>query len=309
MIQMESTASLPQGPSRKNESRRPGGRTRCAPIASIVIPAHNEERVIARCLQALLADAEPGEFEVIVACNGCRDRTAETARRFAPDVRVLETEIGSKTIGLNLGDQAASHFPRFYLDADILLPTDSVRKTVALMQDKGLLAAAPTVQWDLRRSSHLVRAFYTVWRYQPYFDGGQMGAGVYAVSQQGHARIGSFPDITADDEFVRQSFAATERGTAEDCVFTIVPPRTLANLIRIKTRSRRGNWELRRRFPKWSRIPRPSKRDFLGRLVRRPQLWPLVPVYGFVVASTWINAWRTTRSGKGPRWERDLSSR
>ena len=42
---------------------------------SVVIPAHNEETVIGRCLAALFAGAGEGELDVVVVCNGCRDGT------------------------------------------------------------------------------------------------------------------------------------------------------------------------------------------------------------------------------------------
>ena len=46
---------------------------------SVIIPAHNEESVIGRCLAAMLEGAQPGELEIIVVCNGCSDRTGEKA--------------------------------------------------------------------------------------------------------------------------------------------------------------------------------------------------------------------------------------
>ena len=55
-------------------------------MISVVIPAYNEERGIEACLTALLEDAKPGELEVIVACSGCTDRTAEIARGFGAPV-------------------------------------------------------------------------------------------------------------------------------------------------------------------------------------------------------------------------------
>src|SRR5690242_8367538 len=80
---------------------------RTFPRASVVIPAHNEEAVIGPCLATLLGSAEPGEFEVIVACNGCRDATAEIARRWAPTVRVLDLPEANKVLALQAGDDAA----------------------------------------------------------------------------------------------------------------------------------------------------------------------------------------------------------
>ena len=55
----------------------------------IVIPAHNEETVIGRCLEVLLDGAAEGEFQVVVVPNGCSDRTADVARRYP--VTVVET--------------------------------------------------------------------------------------------------------------------------------------------------------------------------------------------------------------------------
>jgi glycosyltransferase involved in cell wall biosynthesis len=57
-------------------------------VRSIVIPAHNEERSIG----ALLAELAPlaGDTEVVVACNGCQDRTVEAARAAAPWATVLD---------------------------------------------------------------------------------------------------------------------------------------------------------------------------------------------------------------------------
>src|SRR4029453_13779336 len=87
-------------------------------MTSIIIPAHNEESVIRRGLHAVLDGAAPGELEVIVVCNGCSDATADVAREFGIAVRVIETDVPSKSNALNLGDAAATRFPRFYLEAD-----------------------------------------------------------------------------------------------------------------------------------------------------------------------------------------------
>ena len=97
-------------------------------MISIVVPARNEGFVIARTLRAMATGAVPGELDVIVVCNGCTDNTADIARSFGPPVRVIETEVGSKVHALNLGDQAASTFPRIYADADV---------EITLEHDKG----------------------------------------------------------------------------------------------------------------------------------------------------------------------------
>jgi virginiamycin A acetyltransferase len=116
-------------------------------LASIVIPAHNEASVIGRCLRSLLKGALPGELEIIVVANGCNDATYEVAREFGDAVRVLETPAASKTEALNIGDRTASHFPRFYVDADVQLSIDAVRETCQLLEKDGVLAASPKLSW------------------------------------------------------------------------------------------------------------------------------------------------------------------
>ena len=81
-------------------------------MISVIIPARNESLVIARTLKAITAGADPDQIDVVVVCNGCTDGTAAIARGFGAPVRVIESDVGGKTNALNLGDQAASTFPR-----------------------------------------------------------------------------------------------------------------------------------------------------------------------------------------------------
>ena len=52
------------------------------PKISVIIPAHNEERYVKRCIASVRKAARqyPGETEILVICNRCTDRTAEIAR-------------------------------------------------------------------------------------------------------------------------------------------------------------------------------------------------------------------------------------
>ena len=80
-------------------------------LASVVVPACQEEATIERCLEALLCDARPGELDVVVVCNGCSDATAALARgvgaRLGHRVDVLELDAASKAAALRAGDSAA----------------------------------------------------------------------------------------------------------------------------------------------------------------------------------------------------------
>jgi len=280
-------------------------------MISVVIPAYNEGSVIERCLGSMLADAKPGELEIIVVCNGCKDDTAARARKFADrDVQVIETPIGSKIHALNLGDAAATSFPRFYVDADVQLTTQAVRDVAALLgDDSPVLVAAPRAVVAYEDRSPLVRSFYKVWTSLPYFRENMIGSGVYAFSRRGRERFGEFPDIIADDEFARLIAAPHERRAASTATFTIHPPRTLRGILNINTRARAGNYELRHKFPEMFANANTDASRSLQIIARTPELWPHAPIYLGVMFLAKLKAHRKLRTRQEKVWERDDSSR
>ena len=100
------------------------------PAGSVLIPAHNEEAVIGRCLDHLFDGIDPESLEVAVVCNGCHDGTAAAARAGGHPVHVIELDVASKTAALRAGDRALDTFPRLYLDADVVLRGAGARQVL-----------------------------------------------------------------------------------------------------------------------------------------------------------------------------------
>ena len=277
-------------------------------MISVIIPAHNEEAVIERGLRALLEGAEPGEVEVIVACNGCTDRTAEKARAFGHGVRVVEIPQASKTAALNAADCVASCFPRIYVDADVVLPLSAARKVARVLERDEALLASPVVQTDTRESSAVVRAFYDVWLNLPY-NRVMVGTGVYGLSERGRARFGEFPPVIADDGFVRSRFEPEDRAAVEDAVVTVAAVRTLGDLIRVKTRVRVGLYQLQRYSSGAQVTDRKDAREIVGSLPVSLLLpWKLF-VYVAVSSVVRLRARRRMNGDRSLGWDRDHASR
>ena len=116
---------------------------------SVIIPAHNEARVIDRCLRSMHRGSVTGELEIIVVCNGCSDETAAVAGRSVPGVRVVDLEHASKSAALNAGDAIATRFPRFYVDADVEVAIEAIRATAAELSAARALCAAPRPKFEL----------------------------------------------------------------------------------------------------------------------------------------------------------------
>lgn len=213
-------------------------------LGSVVIPAHNEEAVIGQCLDTLLAGFQPGELDVVVACNGCSDGTAKVALSARYQVRVLEIETPSKIAALRAADEVLTAFPRLYVDADVLLTSDAARRVLDRLRAGHALAARPPIRYKSELSSVLVRSYYRSRSRVPSLMNSVWGAGAYGLSAQGRARFGEFPDVIADDLFVDQRFQRSEiEIVATDPVVVNVPRRS-ADLVRILRRTYQGNTQV-----------------------------------------------------------------
>ncbi|MCK3769974.1 glycosyltransferase [Microbacterium aerolatum] len=210
-----------------------------AVTASVIIPAHNEEAVIARTLEPLADAAARGALEVIVVCNACADRTAEIAGAF-PGVSVLESGIPSKTHALNLGDETATSWPRIYLDADIVVSEQSITATAIALSTRRWLAARPRSDFVMTGTGPMVRAYYRARSRMPSLGRAMWGAGVYGLSEEGHRRLGRFPDVTGDDLWVDRLFAPDEKTVIAAEPVAVRVPRTISALVAISRRNVSG---------------------------------------------------------------------
>lgn len=273
-----------------------------APLLSVVIPAHDEARVLPRLLAQLADD----RLEIVVVANGCQDATAEIAR--AAGTRVVELAEGSKVAALNAGDEAASVFPRAYVDADVEISAEALLALGARLSRGPELVASPRLRLDLDEVSRPVRAYYAVWELSAFRRRGHIGSGVYALSQEGRARFGQFPQVIGDDRFVQGLFAPAERATV-DAEFVVRPPRTLRALLGRGSRVAAGNRELQRaglagHAPSRGR----SVRELVGEVASRPTLWGPFLVYAAVQVRTAMLAERKVRAADRV-WDRDETSR
>ena len=278
-------------------------------MISIVIPAHNESSVIARTLSVLLRDPGSEEFDVVVVCNGCADDTANIARSFGSAVRVIESDLASKTYALNLGDQASRGFPRIYADADIVITVDAIRALAGRLERSDVLAVAPTPDIDLRGCSWLVRKYFGIRSRLPSSREGIGGSGVYGLSEAGRMRFARFPDVIADDLYIRTLFKREERVTLSFVKSTVFAPRTMRLLIAVRTRAYMGTLELAGRFPElWMNRGEANNRTLMN-LFKELRLWVGILIYCYVAI---VARWRAKIISLSPKpfiWKRDETSR
>lgn len=279
------------------------------PMFSVVIPAHNEEQVIARCLRRILAGARPGELEVIVVCNGCSDRTRAIAESFGPPVRVLELPVPSKTAALNLADMQSDVFPRIYVDADIEVDIDSLRRTAEVLERGDAMIAAPRLRINLDGRPWRVRAYWQTWVGLPYVTEDLVGSGVYGMSSKARARFDRFPETFSEDLYVRCLFWREERTVIEGSSFTLHPPLHLRSLIRALTRMVAANSRDRSLFGLEIDGLSARQRQRLRERLLSPRTAPAAIVYLSITLAARLRArWQRLRN-ETPIWERDETAR
>ena len=89
----------------------------------VLVPAHNEERVIARCLEPIRAQRRPGDLVLVVA-DRCTDATARVARTFGASV--LERGPAEQPGRAAARQAGLEHARALDWDAVVMLDADSV---------------------------------------------------------------------------------------------------------------------------------------------------------------------------------------
>jgi len=226
------------------------------PVVSVIIPACNEGRYIGTCLKAVLSsDPLPKHsLEVIVVANGCTDDTVAIAKRFSGmaeprgwRLRVLDLPKGDKIMALNAGDERAIGSIRVYLDADVVVSPDLLAELTAELAIPRARFATGTPQIEVP-DNWAIAQYARFWQRLPYVRMGAPGFGIYAVNTDGRARWCMFPDVIADDTFVRVNFAPSER-IQVDATYRWPMVNSLARLLRVRRRQDQGTAQIAAQFP------------------------------------------------------------
>jgi cellulose synthase/poly-beta-1,6-N-acetylglucosamine synthase-like glycosyltransferase len=135
------------------------------PSLSLIVAAHDEEPVIAAKVGNALALDYPRELlEVIVACDGCEDETAERARQAGADL-VLELPRGGKIRAQDAAVERARGDVVAFSDANSLWEPDAARRLVSAFEDPHVGYACGQVRF-VQASAGGENQEGSYWRYE-----------------------------------------------------------------------------------------------------------------------------------------------
>jgi cellulose synthase/poly-beta-1,6-N-acetylglucosamine synthase-like glycosyltransferase len=125
---------------------------------TIIIPAHNEEKYIALCMQAAAQAAFPGRKEIIVVNDGSTDNTKQAilrqARRIQKHVRltVLHESHSGKSASINKALRRAKGELVAIVDGDSLIAHDAIVRSLPLIEQKKVAVVCSTIKVHNRKT-------------------------------------------------------------------------------------------------------------------------------------------------------------
>lgn len=115
---------------------------------SVIIPAHNEEKYIVRCIKSIKKAARmiDGKTEIIVVCNRCTDKTASLAE--ANGARVLYNEDRCIAKVRNAGITAATGEIILTIDADNRMTKGTIQEACELLESGEYIGGGAPIRFE-----------------------------------------------------------------------------------------------------------------------------------------------------------------
>lgn len=171
---------------------------------SIVIPAYNEEEVIAKTLNSLRRLGTPRkDYEVIVVDNNSKDRTTEIAKEKGADKVIFEGEPGTN-FAREAGRKQAKGEIIVFLDADTTPPMDWLSRIEEDLARPGVVAVSGPFDYGFHGIMRIVDKIYAkyfltsvpkILRFLFWRKGGVIIGGNFAAWNWALEKIGGLPPL------------------------------------------------------------------------------------------------------------------
>ena len=225
---------------------------------SIIIPAYNEEKLIANSLSSLALFLPKNCTEIIVICNGCQDQTYAVAKKTIDTITssltahcnflLINLKINGKINALNEGVKLSCNKTVVLLDADIKVSSSDCAVLVKTLYEHSLLAASPKVIFDFDKSNYLVKRFYACISQSTYNKQHRI-ANVIALTPYAINKLFPLPQVIADDAYIQRIIGYKEYKIINKLTYKFTCPETLISTIKVQSRIIRGNLELKKIYP------------------------------------------------------------
>jgi len=189
-------------------------------LVSVVIPAYNEEKLIAAAIESVWRSASPlvgqGRVEVIVVDNASTDRTAEVATQAR--ARVVTEPRRQIARARNVGARNARGEFLIFLDADSQMHPDQLQRAVELLASGHVIGGGALIAMD---AAWDYRAFVGVWNFVSRIC--RLAAGSFLFcARESFERVGGFDETLYASEELAFSKALKRLGGPQGKRFVIL---------------------------------------------------------------------------------------
>ena len=177
---------------------RPVDRREESPRVSIIVAAHDEEDVIERRIQNLLAlEYAPQQVEIVIASDASTDRTDELVEAIAarePRVRLLRCPRGGKVAAQNLAVRETTADILAFSDANARWEPDALAKLVRNFADASVAYVSGQLRLEPTSGTNREGAY---WRYETWLREQESALGsitggngaIYAVRRADYVEV------------------------------------------------------------------------------------------------------------------------
>ncbi|MDP2874367.1 MAG: glycosyltransferase [bacterium] len=176
-------------------------------MISVVIPAYNEEELIGKCLDSLVAQKTSEEFEVILVDNNSTDNTSKIAESYQGKLNlriILEKEKGRGTARY-AGFKQAQGLIILSLDADTTAPPDWIDKMIGPLGSRQAVATTGPCQFcdGDKFTNTIMSAFQpnSMRLYRLFLGHYWLSGFNFAITKEAYDQSGGFhPKINAQED-------------------------------------------------------------------------------------------------------------
>ena len=166
------------------------------PVLSLAIPAHNEEKHIARCIESIVSAARHASqpVEVVVALNRCTDRTREIAESLGARCIVEDTKCIA--VVRNAAIRASTAPAVATLDADSWMSPNTIAEVITRVYDARYVGGGSMVKLE-RWSVGIVFSLLAI---APYLVRPRVSIGMFWFLRESFDVLGGFDETMVSVE-------------------------------------------------------------------------------------------------------------
>jgi Glycosyltransferases, probably involved in cell wall biogenesis len=163
---------------------------------SVVVPAHNEEKYVRRCIGSIRAAAAEygGSVEIVVVCNRCTDRTESIAEENG--ATVVRSEERCIAAVRNAGIRAARGNIILTMDCDNRMTPGTIREAVELLDSGKYIGGGAPMRFE--RYSFPLRL--NDWMCRLAFRLTGLWCGVFWAGKEAFLAVGGFAELKAFED-------------------------------------------------------------------------------------------------------------